>query len=90
MRTFDNYFEIFKVRHSDDKNFPRVLDSDTNTKESIDVLKKYFEEFWIEAKTNSSIEIEDLKNQNRELRDEITDLESRIGEFRDETSWIYD
>lgn len=89
MRTFDNYFEIFKVRHSDDRNFPHVLDHDTNTKESIDTLKKYFEDFWIEAKTNSSIEIEDLKNQNRELRDEIMYLESRIDEFRDEDSWLY-
>lgn len=78
MRTFENYYEIFKVRHSDDRDFPLLQKA--SQKESIEALKEYFEDFWNEAERNSA---EDSKSQNAKLENENIELNLRIRELED-------
>lgn len=80
MRTFDEYFEIFYVRHCKDKNFPIVYcfepDSQEVIKQSILSMKDYFEDFWNEAVENAV---------NRKYEKRLEDLEEKIKNLEDGT-----
>lgn len=64
MRDFNTYFQIFLVRHKDDKDF---------SLESIKSLKDYFEDFWNESQKN--FDSSEYDNKIQELREEISYLE---------------
>lgn len=92
MRDFETYFEIFLARHKNDKNFPSIRGYDTTTKESIQTLKAYFEDFWYESQMNCGIEyeikIDSLKKEIRLLENEIERLEEEIYDSSNEVILI--
>lgn len=82
MRDFETYFQIFLVRHKDDKNFPSIIKEKMTTKESINLLKDYFEDFWEESQKNSGVRNEDkikiLKNQIKILENKLFEMEEEL------------
>lgn len=76
MRDFETYFQIFLVRHKNDKNFPLLSGHSITTEESIQTLKDYFEDFWNESQKN--FDSSEYENKIQELREEIFYLEEKF------------
>lgn len=91
MRTFDEYFEIFFVKHLNDKDFPLMKEFESRTQEgrrqSILSMRKYFENFWNEAAVNAAVE--KYEKRITELKEKIDSLEednrSGLDTWDDET-----
>ena len=79
MRTFDEYFEIFFVKHLKDKSFPLIEGFEPNMQEtrrqSILSMREYFEDFWNEAAKNAS---------NGKYEKKIADLEEKIDSLEED------
>lgn len=87
MRTFDEYFEIFFVKHLKDKNFPLIegfeLDMQKDRRQSILSMREYFEDFWNEAAKNASNE--KYEKKIADLEEKIESLEEIVDFYRNES-----
>lgn len=88
MRTFDEYFEVFFVKHLKDKGFPLIEEFVSNMQDarrnSILSMRKYFEDFWKEATVNGFNEESEKKIE--ELKERVKSLEEIVDFYRDGTN----